>query len=191
MDNEEEQAAIKIQSAFRGHQTRKNMKSGTGDNKDAQEQSAAEEKAAMEAEFSPEDEELCNAATKIQASFRGHMARKQGGAPTANKSGKTEEELSKEMGKLDAKGEEEENDELADIDLNDPELNKAATKIQASFRGHKVRKETGDGKEAEENKGESQWASRWENAAGRVKLTRGQSVPAVYTLWRIIKKREK
>lgn len=29
-------------------------------------------------------------------------------------------------------------DELADIDLTDPELNKAATKIQASFRGHKV-----------------------------------------------------
>lgn len=32
-------------------------------------------------------------------------------------------------------------DELADIDLTDPELHKAATKIQASFRGHKVRKE--------------------------------------------------
>lgn len=32
-------------------------------------------------------------------------------------------------------------DELADIDLSDPDLNKAATKIQASFRGHKVRKE--------------------------------------------------
>lgn len=30
--------------------------------------------------------------------------------------------------------------EELDIDLTDPELNKAATKIQASFRGHKVRK---------------------------------------------------
>lgn len=39
-------------------------------------------------------------------------------------------------------------EELADIDLTDPELNKAATKIQASFRGHKVRKET-DGTEEE------------------------------------------
>lgn len=28
-----------------------------------------------------------------------------------------------------------------DIDLNDPEVQKAATKIQASFRGHKIRKE--------------------------------------------------
>jgi IQ calmodulin-binding motif. len=36
--------------------------------------------------------------------------------------------------------------------LTDPELNKAATKIQASFRGHKVRKETGpkEGEEGEE-----------------------------------------
>lgn len=34
-------------------------------------------------------------------------------------------------------------DELADIDLTDPDLHKAATKIQASFRGHKVRKEDG------------------------------------------------
>lgn len=32
-------------------------------------------------------------------------------------------------------------EEELDIDLGDPELNKAATKIQASFRGHKVRKE--------------------------------------------------
>lgn len=34
-----------------------------------------------------------------------------------------------------------EEDEEPDMDLTDPELNKAATKIQASFRGHKVRKE--------------------------------------------------
>lgn len=30
--------------------------------------------------------------------------------------------------------------ELLDVDLADPELHKAATKIQASFRGHKARK---------------------------------------------------
>jgi hypothetical protein len=43
-------------------------------------------------------------------------------------------------------------DELADIDLTDPDLNKAATKIQASFRGHKVRKEVvpKDGENGEE-----------------------------------------
>lgn len=31
--------------------------------------------------------------------------------------------------------------ELEGIDLTDPDLHKAATKIQASFRGHKVRQE--------------------------------------------------
>jgi hypothetical protein len=47
--------------------------------------------------------ELCHAATKIQASFRGHMARKQ--APLAAGGGKSkpEEDLSKELQKLDAK----------------------------------------------------------------------------------------
>nr|CAD7202323.1 unnamed protein product [Timema douglasi] len=44
--------------------------------------------------------ELCHAATKIQASFRGHMARKQVDEPTK---GKPEDELSKELQKLDAK----------------------------------------------------------------------------------------
>lgn len=50
-------------------------------------------------------------------------------------------------------------DELADIDLNDPDLNKAATKIQASFRGHKVRKEVTpkDGENGEEM-ATGQWA---------------------------------
>ncbi|KAK7865628.1 hypothetical protein R5R35_009793 [Gryllus longicercus] len=66
------------------------------------------------------------------------MARKQ--APK----GKPEEDLSRELQKLDAKAEEEE----LDIDLSDPDLHKAATKIQASFRGHKVRKET-EAKDAE------------------------------------------
>jgi hypothetical protein len=39
---------------------------------------------------------------------------------------------------------------VSDIDLNDPETEKAATKIQAVFRGHKTRQnmKSGDVKEA-------------------------------------------
>lgn len=34
-----------------------------------------------------------------------------------------------------------ENDSTCDLDLDDPELEKAATRIQASFRGHNTRKQ--------------------------------------------------
>ncbi|KDR07386.1 hypothetical protein L798_03215 [Zootermopsis nevadensis] len=76
------------------------------------------------------------------------MARKQPPSAAGGGSGKPGDDLSKELQKLDAKVD----DELADIDLTDPDLHKAATKIQASFRGHKVRKEgtPKDGEHGEE-----------------------------------------
>ncbi|EEB10685.1 hypothetical protein Phum_PHUM058020 [Pediculus humanus corporis] len=124
-------AATKIQAAFRGHQTRKTMKQGDAEPQQQQQQQQQN----LNEEFNAENKELCEAAIKIQASFRGHLVRK-----TANR--KDEEELSKELEKLDAKAPEEE--EL-DIDLNDPDLQVAATKIQASFRGHRVRKDKQSG----------------------------------------------
>ncbi|KAJ8919695.1 hypothetical protein NQ315_006223 [Exocentrus adspersus] len=80
--------------------------------------------------------ELCHAATKIQASFRGHMTRKHESEAKKQETGSSKEEK-KEAGD-DGKEEE------LDIDLTDPDLNKAAVKIQASFRGHMVRKENPD-----------------------------------------------
>ncbi|XP_034243732.1 neuromodulin [Thrips palmi] len=141
-DPEVEQAATKIQAAFRGHRARKHQEEDKEDKADTMQPAAEAEpsKEQLMADFDPNDKELCHAATKIQASFRGHVARKT--------VGKTDEELSKEMAKLETEAKEakdraakELEDELADIDLTDPDLHKAATKIQASFRGHKVRKE--------------------------------------------------
>lgn len=114
----EEEAATKIQAAFRGHKTRKSISMKTSKPNQEPEPTRAE----LEAEFRADDKELCNAATKIQASFRGHQARKQ-----------TQVEKTKEQ---------QDKEDIEKIDLTDPGLNKAATKIQASFRGHKVRKDT-------------------------------------------------
>lgn len=74
--------------------------------------------------------ELCNAATRIQATFRGHLARKLANdGSSAIKDEKDLAEITKKVA------------EELDIDMNDPELHKAATKIQASFRGHKARRD--------------------------------------------------
>lgn len=115
------------------------MKQGDGVNGSeaaaAQQNSAETEreptKEELEAEFDPNDEELTQAATRIQACFRGHMARKEPEA--ADKKGE-EDKKEVDIDDLTRKVAEE-----LDIDMDDPELHKAASKIQASFRGHKTR----------------------------------------------------
>ncbi|KAG5897432.1 hypothetical protein JTB14_032121 [Gonioctena quinquepunctata] len=124
---EEDQAAVKIQAVFRGHQSRKSMKQPANKVEAATAASSEEPtREQLENEFREDDKELCDAATKIQASFRGHMTRKQEAEKKGDESGSSQEKNAEE--------------EL-DIDLTDPDLNNAALKIQASFRGHMVRKE--------------------------------------------------
>lgn len=79
--------------------------------------------------FRPVPAELCNAATRIQATFRGHLARKLANDGSVLKDEKDLAEITKKVA------------EELDIDMDDPELHKAATKIQASFRGHKARRD--------------------------------------------------
>uniref|UniRef100_A0ABD2XNG7 Uncharacterized protein n=1 Tax=Trichogramma kaykai TaxID=54128 RepID=A0ABD2XNG7_9HYME len=140
-----EEAAIRIQAAFRGHQTRKTIQVQKRDDdcnnlqhitRDVESSSNTEPtREELEAEFREDDKDLLKAATKIQATFRGQMSRKIDQAAGAAK------EL---VGSAASKVEEKVTDtvnELEGIDLSDPDLHKAATKIQASFRGHKVRQE--------------------------------------------------
>lgn len=132
-----EAAATKIQAAFRGHKVRTKMKQGDVNGSKPQQDSGADgerepTKEELEAEFDPNDEELTHAATRIQACFRGHMSRKDGSGKKDDGDDKKEvdiDELTKKVA------------EELDIDMDDPELHKAASKIQASFRGHKVRKD--------------------------------------------------
>ncbi|GAB0099489.1 uncharacterized protein DMENIID0001_153540 [Sergentomyia squamirostris] len=127
-----EEAATKIQAVFRGHKVRATMKQGdstavNGATSDDSKTEPPPSKEELEAEFDPNDKELCNAATRIQATFRGHMERKKATGAEV-KDDDDLQEITKKVA------------EELDIDLSDPELNKAATKIQASFRGHRVRK---------------------------------------------------
>merc|ERR1711997_1347226 len=82
------------------------------------------------------DPEVEAAATKIQAGFKGHKTRKEMKNKMADSEASApaiKETIEEE--KKDAKEEE------IDIDLTDPEVEAAATKIQAGFKGHKTRKE--------------------------------------------------
>lgn len=139
-DQHKVEAATRIQAAFRGHHARKSMKETdtskqqTGTNKSESEPTKEE----LQQEFRADDKELCDAATKIQASFRGHMSRKEQAASALVKS--AGEIVENAASKIEKKVEDAVN-ELEGIDLTDPDLHKAATKIQASFRGHKVRQE--------------------------------------------------
>lgn len=117
-DPEVQKAATKIQAGFRGLKVRKEMKD--------QAPRSAQEADDEIADIDLTDPELADAALKIQAGFRGAKVRK------SNKAKKEEAELNEKLGNLNT-GEE------VDIDLSDPELNKAATKIQATFRGHRAR----------------------------------------------------
>ncbi|XP_063980593.1 neuromodulin [Diachasmimorpha longicaudata] len=138
-DKEKEEAATRIQAVFRGHQARKSMKdtdtSSQGKNNSEDSEPTIEQ---LQEEFRADDVDLCNAATKIQASFRGHMSRKEQAVSSVVKAAG---DMVQSVGeKIEEKVDDAVN-ELEGIDLTDPDLHKAATKIQASFRGHKVRQE--------------------------------------------------
>lgn len=116
---------------------KKNMKQGDVKGSESQQKAGQEAEREptqqeLEAEFDPNDQELTHAATRIQACFRGHMSRKEGGKKEDEEDDKKDvdiDELTKKVA------------EELDIDMDDPELHKAASKIQASFRGHKVRRD--------------------------------------------------
>ncbi|EEC14693.1 conserved hypothetical protein [Ixodes scapularis] len=94
----------------------------------------------MLADIDLKDPSLNQAASVIQATFRGHRVRK---SPLHQPKEKGMDEDQPEDQELDAKkfedAGEELPDEIKDMDLNDPDLAKAAVKIQATFRGYKTR----------------------------------------------------
>merc|ERR1712107_739008 len=83
------------------------------------------------------DPDVEKAATKIQAGFKGMKTRKEISSRKEEKS--ENEDLT----------EKKTTEDVVDIDLNDPDVEQAATKIQAGFKGMKARKEVNALKESQ------------------------------------------
>ncbi|KAK8769297.1 hypothetical protein V5799_014231 [Amblyomma americanum] len=88
------------------------------------------------------DPSLNQAASKIQATFRGHRVRKSPLHQPKDQADEADHQQQKQQqgeAKYQQDDAKELPDELKDMDLNDPDLAKAAVKIQATFRGYKTR----------------------------------------------------
>lgn len=111
----EEEAAEKIQAGFRGFQDRQQFSESKGDNKEEEE----------EVDIDLNDPDVEKAAVKIQAGFKGFKARQE------IKDLKSQASLDVVLAEIHH-----ENETEIDIDLEDPDVEKAAIKIQASFKRH-------------------------------------------------------
>ena len=144
-DPEVGKAAVKIQSSFRGHQARKdveNLKAKADSTKILSEDVASNQKTDIDLD----DSEVEMAAVKIQSGFRGYQARKEVEIMKVDKDGdigpKMDSTKTSAVGSTTSQSScSDFEDEEIDIDLGDPEVGKAAVKIQSSFRGHQARKE--------------------------------------------------
>ena len=128
-DPDTEAAAIKIQASIRGRQARKQVR-------EIKETKEEIEETVEEFDIDLTDPETSLAATKIQAGYRGSKARKEVVSLRQERIDIDDEEVNKHVV-----------EEEIDIDMDDPETAKAATKIQASFRGSQSRKEVKSMKE--------------------------------------------
>ncbi|KAK3757462.1 hypothetical protein RRG08_037818, partial [Elysia crispata] len=151
-DPDVEKAAVKIQAGFKGLKTRKGLKQKTEEETPpAADTTVPKEE---EVDIDLEDPATEKAALKIQASFRGFQTRrdmgekKQEGAQESSSTEAPSATQAQEEGEKPAaeEGEAKEQEEEVDIDLEDPEVEKAALKIQAGFKGLKARKELQDKK---------------------------------------------
>ena len=137
-EEEEELAATKIQAGYKGMRARKQVKK-MREEAQAEEDDDVGSEAQDELASNFDDPEYELAATKIQAGYKGMKARKQ--------VKKMREENPDEAN--DEEEEKEDNTSECGIDLDDPEYELAATKIQAGYKGMRARRKVKKMKEEE------------------------------------------
>ncbi|KAK3087582.1 hypothetical protein FSP39_007811 [Pinctada imbricata] len=141
----ENKAATKIQAGVKGHQARKKLAEKKAEIKkedaNIKEDNAKRQK---EQDAKSQKQKEDEAATKIQAGFRGHQTRKE------IKKQKGEKEVNNAMGYSSGRSRD---------TLGNDEEEAAATKIQANYRGHKVRKEMNEKKSKKKEEDEEEAAA--------------------------------
>lgn len=172
LDEEMEQAALKIQSTFRGHKTRNEIKTKQDCKTEDENQQPEKEEQKDDSIQNVDDDianmvlddEMAQAALKIQSTFRGHKTRKEQkdkkNAEDNDKNDEEEEENKDEEKKSEEKDEAKESsssdksakqlqdeEDIANLVMDD-EMEKTALKIQSAFRGKFKRKTTKDADES-------------------------------------------
>lgn len=160
LDDEMEQAALKIQSTFRGHKTRKDIKKDESQGEASSADEPQQHKDSVQ-EVDDDianmvlDDEMAQAALKIQSTFRGHKTRKdmkKDESADDKENEETPEEDKKDEDSEPQKEEEkpqssstektakqlQDEEDIASI-VMDAEMEQTALKIQSAFRG-KIRK---------------------------------------------------